>query len=92
MNLAKRPVTVGNMHTDIIEWKVEVGGNFQKVKREVPFSQDAELAKYDSNLINLWLKAKCHSDYKLIHVLSAALQTKQICALILMKLKRLPNK
>ena len=33
------------MHTEKIEWKAKVGGIFKKLK-EVPFSQDAELAKY----------------------------------------------
>ena len=29
-------------------------GNFKTTEKEVPFSQDAVLAKYDPNLINLW--------------------------------------
>ena len=37
-------------------------GVFKKLK-EVPLSQDAELAKYDPNLINLWLEAKFLNSY-----------------------------
>ena len=56
MDLAKRPITFDNMHTHIIQRRVDMGGSFKKLK--LLFSQDFERAKYDPDLINLWLEAK----------------------------------
>ena len=44
--LAKRPIMVGNIPTDINELKVEV--RIFKELKESPFSQDAEMKKSES--------------------------------------------